>query len=64
MYELITKFDSIKPSMLVDREFHRVLELEDICGVVIKNCEEQNLDAPYSRTISTLLEYVYKKEIN
>lgn len=64
MYELITNFDSIKPSMLVDREFHRALELEDICGVVVKNCEEQNLDAPYTRTISTLLEYVYKKEIN
>jgi len=63
MYELITKFDSIKPSMLVDREFSRVLELDDICGVVIRNCEEQNLDAPYTRTISTLLEYIYKKEL-
>lgn len=62
MYELITKFDSIKPSMLVDREFNRVLELDAICGVVIKNCEEQNIDSPYTRTISTLLEYEYNKE--
>ncbi|WP_324172151.1 2-dehydropantoate 2-reductase [Sulfurimonas sp.] len=61
MYELITKFDSIKPSMLVDREFSRALELEDICGVVIRNSEEQNIDAPYTRTISTLLDYTYKK---
>lgn len=62
MYELITKFDSIKPSMLVDREFNRVLELDAICGVVIKNCEKQKLDAPYTRTISTLLEYLYTQE--
>jgi 2-dehydropantoate 2-reductase len=63
MFELITKFDSIKPSMLVDVENKRELELEEICGVVIKNLEEQNLDAPYTRTISTLLEYTYNKEL-
>ncbi|MBL0708062.1 MAG: 2-dehydropantoate 2-reductase [Sulfurimonas sp.] len=63
MYELITKFESIKPSMLVDREFSRALELDDICDVVIRNCEDQDLDAPYTRTISTLLEYIYKREL-
>ena len=61
MYELITKFDSIKPSMLVDVEHKRELELDEICGVVILNMEEQSLDAPYTRTISTLLEYAYSK---
>lgn len=62
MYELIKKFDSIKPSMLVDLEHNRNLELDEICGVVIENCKDQNIDAPYSRTISTLLEFTYNKE--
>lgn len=62
MFELITNFDSIKPSMLVDVENNREIELEEICNVVIRNCEAQNLDAPYTRTISTLLEYTYLKK--
>ena len=66
MYELIKKFDSIKPSMLVDVENNRKIELDEICEIVIKNNEKQNLDSPYTRTISTLLEYTYienKKEL-
>ncbi|MDX1809737.1 MAG: 2-dehydropantoate 2-reductase [Sulfurospirillaceae bacterium] len=59
MFEVIRRFDSIKPSMLVDRENSRPLELDDICGVVIRNCESQGVDAPYTRTISTLLETLY-----
>jgi 2-dehydropantoate 2-reductase len=59
MFELIMNFDSIKPSMLVDRENFRKLELEEICGVVIKNCELQGVDAPYTRSVSTLLESLY-----
>lgn len=62
MFELICKFDSIKPSMLVDVENNRSLELEDICGVVIKNCEEQGIDAPYTRSISTLLDFFYNQQ--
>lgn len=61
MFELITNFDSIKPSMLIDVENNKDIELEEICNVVIRNCEAQNLDAPYTRTISTLLEYNYSK---
>jgi 2-dehydropantoate 2-reductase len=61
MYKLIKNFESIKPSMLVDVEHNRTLELEEICNVVIKNSEEQGLDSPYTRTISTLLEYIYNK---
>lgn len=64
MFELIKNFDSIKPSMLVDRENDRVLELDEICGVVIKNCEVQGLDAPYTRTVSTLLESTYTRAQN
>lgn len=62
MNELITNFDSIKPSMLVDVENNRELELDEICNVVIENCEALGLDAPYTRTISTLLEYTYYKK--
>lgn len=62
MFELMTNFESIKPSMWIDTEHNRDLELDDICGVVIKNCEKQGLDAPYTRTISTILEYSYNKK--
>ena len=62
MFNLITNFDSIKPSMLVDVENNREIELDEICNVVIKNCEALGIDAPYTRTISTLLEYTYYKK--
>lgn len=62
MFELILGFESIKPSMLVDLEHHRALELEEICGVVIRTLEKESLDAPYTRTIASLL--AYKLEIN
>ncbi|WP_331775385.1 ketopantoate reductase family protein [Sulfurospirillum sp. 1612] len=59
MFDVIKKFDSIKPSMLVDREHNRPIELDEICGVVIRNCESQGLDAPYTRSVSTLLRSLY-----
>ncbi len=62
MFELMTNFQSVKPSMWVDTENNRDLELDEICGVVIRNCEKQGFDAPYTRTISTLLEFVYNKK--
>ena len=62
MYELYKQFQSVKPSMWVDKENNRDLELEQICGVVIKNCEKQGLDAPYTRTVSTLLEFLYNRQ--
>lgn len=61
MFELMTNFQSVKPSMWVDTENNRDLELDEICGVVIRNCEKQGFDAPYTRTISTLLEFIYNK---
>lgn len=57
MFNLIKNFNSIKPSMLVDRENKRGLELDEICGIVIKSCKKQGLDAPYTKTISYLLEF-------
>jgi len=62
MFDLYTQFQSVKPSMWVDKENNRDLELEQICGVVIKNCEKQGVDAPYTRTISTLLEFTYNRQ--
>ncbi|MGM0519266.1 MAG: ketopantoate reductase family protein [Campylobacterota bacterium] len=61
MYELMKSFQSVKPSMWVDKENNRDLELDDICGVVIKNCEKQGVDAAYTRTIATALEFSYNK---
>lgn len=61
MFELYTQFQSVKPSMWVDKENNRDLELEQICGVVVRNCEKLGVDAPYTRTISTILEFTYEK---
>lgn len=62
MYELMKTFQSVKPSMWVDTQNNRDLELDEICGVVIKNCEKLGVDAPYTRTIATILEYTYNKK--
>lgn len=62
MFELMKNFESIIPSMWMDKKNNRDLELDDICGVVIKNCEKQGIDASYTRTISTVLEYQYKNK--
>lgn len=64
MFELMKTFQSVKPSMWVDTQNNRDLELDEICGVVIKNCEKLGKDAPYTRTISTILEYTYNKKRN
>ena len=61
MFELMKTFQSVKPSMWVDTQNNRDLELDEICGVVIKNCESQGFDAPYTRCISTVLEFLYAK---
>ena len=60
MFDLIKGFENLKPSMYVDLENNRDLELDGICGVVVRNCEKQGLDAPYTRTISTILEFMYE----
>ncbi|MFK8068522.1 MAG: ketopantoate reductase family protein [Gammaproteobacteria bacterium] len=57
MYDLICTFDSIKPSMLIDRERGRPLEINEICGAVIERSEKLGVDAPYTRSISTLLQF-------
>jgi 2-dehydropantoate 2-reductase len=57
MFELMSHFDSIKPSMLVDLEQGRSIEIEEICGVVVRALHQIGADAPYTKTIATLLEF-------
>ncbi|WP_036233848.1 ketopantoate reductase family protein [Marinobacterium litorale] len=55
MFELISTFDAIKTSMLVDREKGRPLELDDISGAVIRRCEQLGQQAPWTSTVERLL---------
>ena len=54
-FELIRQFDAIKTSMLVDMEHGRPLEVEEICGAVLKRSQVLNKEAPYTYTIYQLL---------
>ncbi|MBT2971155.1 MAG: hypothetical protein B6D72_06960 [gamma proteobacterium symbiont of Ctena orbiculata] len=56
MYQLICQFDAIKTSMLVDREKGRPLELDAICGTVVKRCRKLGVVAPATALIQALLE--------
>ncbi|MCH8531140.1 MAG: 2-dehydropantoate 2-reductase [Saccharospirillum sp.] len=55
MFDIIFSFDAIKTSMLVDKEKGRPLELDGICGAVIRRCEALNLPAPMTRLVYGLL---------
>lgn len=55
MFDLISQFDSIKTSMLVDFQHNRPLELEEICGAVLKRSMQLKREAPYTFTIYQLL---------
>ncbi|MBQ0772891.1 MAG: 2-dehydropantoate 2-reductase [Sphingomonadales bacterium] len=55
MFVLISEFNAIKTSMLVDVEKRRTLEVDAICGVVIERCKAVNYDPCYTITVSTLL---------
>ncbi|MCC4283973.1 2-dehydropantoate 2-reductase [Marinobacter salarius] len=55
MFELISSFNAIKTSMLIDREKGRPLELDSIAGAVLKRCTSLGIDSPYTSTIATLL---------
>ena len=60
MYNLICNFDAIKTSMLVDKEKGRPLELEEICGAVLRRCAALGKEAPTTELIQALL----KQDIN
>lgn len=63
MFALIQGFDSIKPSMLIDLEHQRRLEIEEICGVVIRTLKAKGMDAPYTKSIASLLEYTLEEKL-
>lgn len=58
MFELIRGFEPIKTSMLVDKEHGRPLELEEICGAVLRRSKQLGQAAPYTQTIYQLLRLV------
>ncbi|MFQ3282813.1 ketopantoate reductase family protein [Reinekea sp.] len=55
MYNLISTFDAIKTSMLVDKEKGRLLELDSICGAVISRAEKLAIDVPTTNLVNALL---------
>lgn len=57
MFDLISNFNAIKTSMLVDKEKGRPLELDSIAGAVLRRCERLGVPAPYTRTVSALLQF-------
>lgn len=57
MFDLISNFNAIKTSMLVDKEKGRPLELDSIAGAVLRRCECLGIEAPYTRTVNALLSH-------
>ncbi|NLW04992.1 MAG: ketopantoate reductase family protein [Pseudomonadaceae bacterium] len=57
MFELISNFNAIKTSMLVDKEKGRPLELDSIAGAVLRRSKALGIDAPYTTTVNALLEH-------
>lgn len=55
MYELICTFDAIKTSMLVDKEKGRPMELETICGAVLKRANKLGVSTPITQLVNALL---------
>jgi 2-dehydropantoate 2-reductase len=56
MYRVISGFDAIKTSMLVDREKGRPLELDAITGAVLRRAERLGVETPCTATVTALLE--------
>lgn len=57
MFDLISNFNAIKTSMLVDKEKGRPLELDSIAGAVLRRCELLGIPAPYTQTVNALLQF-------
>ena len=57
MFELISSFNAIKTSMLVDQEKGRPLELDSIAGAVLRRCDKLGVEAPYTFTVNAVLKH-------
>lgn len=57
MFRLISSFNAIKTSMLIDKEKGRPLELDSIAGAVLRRSEALGIEAPYTATVNALLEH-------
>lgn len=55
MFDLISSFNGIKTSMLVDKEKGRPLELDSIAGAVLRRCDALGVPAPYTFLVNALL---------
>lgn len=55
MFNLISNFDAIKTSMLVDKEKGRPLELDGISGAVIKRAAQLKTEVPNTELVQALL---------
>ncbi|MBN0987454.1 ketopantoate reductase family protein [Amphritea pacifica] len=56
MFELISSFDAIKTSMLVDKEKGRPLELDGISGAVLQRAVQLGIDVPNTELVHALLQ--------
>ncbi len=59
MYQLICNFDAIKTSMLVDKLKGRPLELDAICGAILRRAKKYNVDTALTALINALLKQEY-----
>ena len=57
MFELISGFNAIKTSMLVDAEKQRPLEIDAICGAVVGRCRALGEEPGYTATVMSLLRH-------
>jgi 2-dehydropantoate 2-reductase len=55
MFALIRDLPPIKTSMLVGFEHGRQLEIEALCGAVLRRAERHGIQVPCMSTIATLL---------
>ncbi|MEE2652665.1 MAG: 2-dehydropantoate 2-reductase [Pseudomonadota bacterium] len=56
MFEVISQFNAIKTSMLVDAEKQRPLEVAAICGAVVERCRALGHEPAYTATVMALLD--------
>jgi 2-dehydropantoate 2-reductase len=55
MYQLICDFDAIKTSMLVDKLKGRPLEIDAICGAILRRARQYKIDTPFTALINSLV---------